>query len=1639
MITGIAHHRLRRNISSDEIPHPSHTRPMPGAARTIAIPDVDAIAPVSAIRSDLIEGLQITDQRLLLNQYQQLNQNVQALLLRQPTLSSVIEQQLTRSFGTTPPIDASSLYVHRYRTDEQGERTLISVQSITEALFNALRQLKASPDAQASTSTPGTEVGFYTSDSPRESSQQLHTRDTLLSIAQAIEKELPLSLARFWTEPRTGEPNPEPPQNELLGIHREMLSTLAALGVEDGALTPAAKSLIDKAFEHPTRQARESAMKDGERPGVYPLKLDTPSPEGCLLAGAFLITSSDGSSATRPFNSAQTDRTLLPGQQQGLTVLYTPRDGYETFDSPAKALATLRQRINDDPEAAAQLLQSLPVAVQQGLESDWKNQLSQDLSPVAADVIAAGVPQLLERQGQQVNNALQALYESKNVEPILVDPWGHLLTETGLPEAADLGPHFGGNNALLARAQWLDERANSIDARQALDQSLGDRKNWRYLAQKLNESAQALSENPTERDVSALLKETPMNIAPDSAHYQSYIRAPGMSVSLEAFLTENGVPLPATVDDLLALAQTAKARAQQHPLGNFAGGLSWPIPLDVSQQHTLRMAAVEHAGSDPDLPQKNPRRGVLEHLGRNLSFSEQALDDPVNVLETLILSEDGQALGQAMQTKMNGIATNTSANDYALAAIQLMLDPESLTAPVRNHVAGFDLAQKSHWGKPLSTITNSLRQHLIDTERESPELAGAAAHLLLRRTAPQLLVKNIPDSVVYGSTAWANLCIAVAAIEARTPGRVATMSYAEVMITADTAGAVPASAQAAVMLEWAVANDILPAKEDALYQPADLEKAQALFKAQLDKLIEASSLIGGSFPSRKQMALDLLLKTFGPGMDFELKMFSKYNGDTPSAARSLVEIVMEERVMDGRWVLTKENTAVDLDAVIAFTKSAPFNIQRAFEDAFSTTLDNHKTVKKTALLNALSNLPPEDRKNLTQGKLNYFQEKSYKVGRIPFEGDTLFHTNPAVLVTALNNGQTTTYEFDTVNGVIRSRGNRKTPAAPVKFSNEIIREEPFYPDRDKVKIVDSGQSILARIPGNPVPVSWFDLGDLKESKLDREQPSTAPQPYMFLNPRTHHIADSVLKALDLDNPAIKKAAAGTTTFERNHEKLTDFKEFLLNLIPFRSAIVNFMDGNYGEGMTDVTLDIFGLVTAGIGLAAKLGKVLGAAGSAVSKALKATKIMVPALLKELNPLNGVGDLLKGAGKRIYEGAEALAGAVSSLKGSASHEALISAASRYEAAATGTFKVGNQQVHGSAVKHNGKWYPYDVHKQEAYGAPQAFDPVHTLMPPSPHADFSPRGHVNARHNTRFEPYKRPTPKTPNINGPTPTIVNKTDHLDAIKDEYVKHIKGLPNEGHFTPSRRQPTEERFNAEMDAFHQKLDPLNPQNRPTIPETKPYETVPDLIEKALDNSDVVVFGESHQHLAMFREIDASIDLFKRKNVKVVGIEGVVYDNNGLLKDDGMGHTGPGLRPAHPQFNLQTLLRKFKNAGIEVVPLDHFYLTRHRHDRNAYTKLSETERNLKRLKEFNYYAARVIEQHKHKGKVIALVGRQHINTTQGVTGLAEATGGIGIGVYERTGMKVGYGTNSTDAKPGPMGILNADNDLAGDLQIFSPAT
>ncbi|KRP66762.1 membrane-targeted effector domain-containing toxin [Pseudomonas orientalis] len=1541
MPIGIAHPRLRRDVAALDI-HTPAASPVSASSPTPA--HVAGISPVGAIRTDLLNGLHITDQRLLLNQYQALSQKIQALIDRQPS----------------------------------------------------------------------------------------------------IDHQVPSSIARFWTEPRADADDLESAQDQLLGTHREMLSTLAALRVEDGTLAPAAKALIDTAIEHPTLAARESTMNDGERPGVYPLRLDTPQPTGTLLAGAFIITSSDGSSAQRRFDTADVDRTLQPGEQQGLAVLYTPRDGFEAFDSPGKAFETLRQRISDEPDSAQQLMQSLPLTVEKSLPRDWKNQLSQTLVPVADDVIATGLPQLLERQQQQAKNLLHAQNQAQGVRTI-AEPRRLPDTVEDLKQTSELEAHFDGTHALWTRTELLLDRLDQASGSEAFDRQQGNRKNWEYLARKLNDAVENLPQNPSAREVSAYLKRTPMNVSPDSAHYLPYILEPGKSVSLETFIGDNGFALPTTREALLSLAHTASARARQHPFGNFGGALSWPIPLSVEDQPSLRAAAIEHFNRTND-ERESPRLGMLECLMRRQPLSVETLEDPVKTLETLVNSTDGQALGLAMQTEMNGIASENSVNDYTLAVINLGLDPESITTPHRNRLAGFDLAQKGHWFQPPSTIVAALRQHLIDNERTSPALANTAAHVLLMRTAPQFLVKNIPEHVLYGSQAWANLCIATAAIEAQAPGRAATMTFAEVMIMASTLHPAPASVQTAAMVDWGVANNILEAKDDARYSQDEISRAQAAFTHQQGRLQEASALLDTPMPDREQMARELLEKTFGQTTSIDEKLYSRLSNSLPpkpGKPYSLLEIVMEGVVMDERWGIQKGASGVDIDTLIAFTKGPEFNIQHAFDKAFANATVQHKTVKKFSVLNALSQLPPDDQKSLSTGKLRYFQEKSYRVSRFPLISPTLFHTSPKILVTAENNGKLSKYEFDTDKGVIHNIDGRTVPRAPQYVADEVSKVEEFFPDIDKAKVVDGLQTFVSYLPTNPL-LPWMDTDSYKRDSLDEEQPAIASAPYMFTSPRSHHIAESILAALDLDNPARRKAAAGTTSAEHRAEQTRTLRNAFLDLIPLRSAIVNLSDGNYSEGINDVAFDMFGFITAGIGAAAKAGKALGTTASALSKALKVTKIMIPPLLKELNPFNGAGELLLGAGKLAYEGASATRDGLRTLRGTANQPALIAASARYDAAATGTAKVAGTTVNASAVKNNEQWYAFDASRMQPYGPPlESFSPRHTLMPPSPDARHFSRARADAHRHHRMQPYKHPGQASLSqrrFNGVPPqtgAIVHKADHLPPTTQEYVDAIKGAPSEAHFTPSRRQPTQDRFEMEMNRSYQALQTQLALPRPPIPSTKPYESVSDLIEKALDSSDIVIFGENHRHLATFRTLDEHITLFKRKNVKVIGIEGVVYDNKMRLKDDGMGDTGPGQRPADPALNLQALIQKFQDNGIEVVPLDHFYLTRHRHDRSAYTNLSETERNTRRLKEMNYYASRELLRHKHKGKVIALVGRQHINTTQGITGLAEATGGLGIGVYERAGLKIGYGTHSTDARPGPQGTMTSHNDMTGDLQIFAP--
>ncbi len=782
------------------------------------------------------------------------------------------------------------------------------------------------------------------------------------------------------------------------------------------------------------------------------------------------------------------------------------------------------------------------------------------------------------------------------------------------------------------------------------------------------------------------------------------------SEPLSKVITSLGFKPPKNLKELQALATKLEQKSSLHPLGNFGGGKSWPIPMSRNDEVRLASFLFSQTTGLPGLPLPPDGKRTLGYLLSGSSVMPSDLQDPPRALEKLLASPKALALGQALQTFLQGANSDTSAYEYVLSAIHIGLDPDSTVLHRRNRVDEVDLMQPTFWGRSPSTVVDDLTRNLIAHGRVTAETAKLGAYLLLAIEAPQLLIKDVPSSVTIGSVAWTQLVIAAARIEAQTPGRVPGMTYAEVMVEAEDLPEAPAQAQTEALIDWGVANKFLGTKADTLYTPSELENTRAAFNSQQKKLKEASELIDTPIPNRKQMAMDWLNKQF-PNVvaeGFERKVIELEERPLPlmrpikMIPYSLLEITMEGiRMGPGRKATYNFNDPIAV-AFVQLTTTPEFNIPSEFDSAYDTAVANVKSVKETVFMNAMDNLPPDDQAKLLNGEIRYFQEKSYKVGVL---SNTLFHTSPKVLITARNGSDITTYECDTEQGSLtRQRTNAKVEREPEYLSNEVSYIEEFFPDTARVETNNTLSTVGNIFP--PIKLFAWATSDSRRSSLDAEQSVDQSQSNMFTSVRASHIAKSLVSTLDLDNPAYKKQASETTAAEYREEQRKAGGQFVLNLIPFRSAIINFRDGKFADGLQDLQLDILGFVTAGFGAGAKAANAVIRVNSALGKVAKVSKIFGAAALGELNPLSGVGSLVVGVAKLAYKGvgkgARLVASGVDKLKGATGDNKLLKAVSKdYKAAAVGTFKVADQRIEGGAVFIDGKWYGFDAARKRPFG--------------------------------------------------------------------------------------------------------------------------------------------------------------------------------------------------------------------------------------------------------------------------------------------------------------------------------------------------
>ena len=897
----------------------------------------------------------------------------------------------------------------------------------------------------------------------------------------------------------------------------------------------------------------------------------------------------------------------------------------------------------------------------------------------------------------------------------------------------------------------------------ALKVAFGDSCNWQVLAKKLQTLMEALNKrfpsdvplvqgkNATqfEAEVVAGLRSASMTVCEDSTFYrQQALTAPGV-VSLETFLKGSGLALAKTWDALITLSQTVTRRAQVHPLGDFSGALAWPIPPSVQAQRSILGLLQSQATGLPGLPLADMHKGVLGYLLSGSSITENDLRAPSVAIEKLLGSPKAQALGQAIQSELDGFATDSSLNEYLLAAIQLGLDPESMAAPARTTVAGFDLAQAGHWGQPPAVVIDGLSRHLLQKGRVTAQTANLGARLLLAKSAPQFLVKGIPPSVTYGSLTCVQLAIATARIEADSPGRVLNLDYAQVLAFAEqlnTPEPVLQQAQQNALTDWGVANGLL--KTSAPTVP-ERERIIGAYNSQLAALKSANTLVQTPIPSRREMALDALVQAF-PDMDpkvFEAPTLHKAflipgrTGRFPGT-QSMLDIVMDGGKLgaDEHWV--SQDKRIPITSFCQLYTSAKLEVAIPFKAQYEQAITAIETGHQGLANYLISTLPPADRDNLEYGVLEFFHTNDYTLAMDMTTKPTLSRRGHTLQVKSTRGGEVNIYEIDTRSATIKKQNYLRHLYTP--------------PYTDK-KLHDRNANVVSK-------TVVFDPF--------KDEPDTRAH-----STRSDYIARVLAKSLDLHNEDLLQQARGWTSFDENAATNKAIGEFFLNLIPLRSAIVNFCNGNVADGLFDLSLDFIGLVTLGAGKAAQAGKAFSKGVTSVRGVARVARFIGATAIEAVNPLGGLGDLTVGIAKLVGVGAQRLISkgleTVNALRGaSGSYDLLKAVSKQFDGAATGTLKVAGEPVEVGAVLHNGKWYAFDSVLMRAYGSPLEGFTAHTHAVEGVvgAADIEPGSELS---NTLFRHFKAPEA---GISG----LSRNSQGVYVAANGHVSHIRHTDNAG-------------------------------------------------------------------------------------------------------------------------------------------------------------------------------------------------------------------------------------------------------------------
>ncbi|WP_231422555.1 hypothetical protein [Pseudomonas sp. Leaf59] len=688
---------------------------------------------------------------------------------------------------------------------------------------------------------------------------------------------------------------------------------------------------------------------------------------------------------------------------------------------------------------------------------------------------------------------------------------------------------------------------------------------------------------------------------------------PCSELSVADILEGNELYVPKNAREAENLANTLffdlAARAPQSNTGGarpLTRSSDYAALNDHAKKQILSVVEQWKAQSENRVSKTDVGPGVESLMGRlvrNLPESTRKAikNNPAKVLDELIRLPAAKALGKKIQEEVLGVETETSALEFASAALALDLDPAAGVS--RHNLMGCNVYAPENIGLSPADITQRLIRHLEG--KVGREIAPVAAHLLLSISAPEFLAKNQLPNVVYGSHTWAFYSIDALRIEKQVPGAVANMTQAQVTLFGATD---PISSEGDEQLkdvrrgavtDWGVANGVISARAHNDYSAQDYNLAVTALVKQKKELNWASDALKASPPTRKDVAILELERVFGEGVDFESKVIKDDNEYWPlNFSYSLVDIYMSGELNTRVWVSSDEKAVPYNSMRRQFHKLNP-DINEAFDTAFSKYLAKKETAVSTLFRYHMSLLPLADREIFNTSPISFYavrrnydgtnyvkvrgRERLVPNGKpSPQEVEALTGRHGVLIQADRGNGLFDYYSYfpaqakivkePGLSGPLVSRP-QKPWAGPLRNDRgDVLRidDNPYHgvPAKNHVRsrvLVERLAPPDTDFSGVHVP---SDIADgLKGSYFSRRG-------RVLGSTVSHHF-------LPADDQEKELARAVT---DREQERITNRKldSFFLSLAPFHDGIKAAIDGNASEAVLELGMDIFGFLipTAG---------------------------------------------------------------------------------------------------------------------------------------------------------------------------------------------------------------------------------------------------------------------------------------------------------------------------------------------------------------------------------------------------------------------------------------------------------------------------